>query len=218
MNHAENFDGFITPDGELVPIEEVDRVLSALTQRTENGAEILQALWGLAGECAERGYPNAALGYYEKIIILVDTPGEKAGVLLEMGQMCERAGDHRAALEAYTKAVDLPQEPGLVSYFIRNNAGYCLNQEGRYREAEVYCQAAITIDPRRHNAHKNLGIALQAQGRYSEAAKSLMVAIMACQEDGRALAHLEALLAAHPEILEEEPGFLQQLVKCYGIE
>jgi tetratricopeptide (TPR) repeat protein len=131
--------------------------------------------------------------------------------------MCERLGGHRAALEVYSKAVELPQEPGLVAYFIRNNAGYCLNQEGRYREAEAHCRAAIEINPRQYNAHKNVGIALQGLGRYSEAAKCLMTAVIACPENPRALVHLEDLIAAHPEILEQEPGLIPMRLKCHEV-
>jgi tetratricopeptide (TPR) repeat protein len=187
----------ITKDGEMVSITDVDGMLSVLSKRTENRDEIAKALWVIAGECAE----DTAIGYYGKILLLVDAPREKAGVLLAMGQACERSGDHRAALETYSRAFEFPQEPGLVWYFLHNNLGYCLNKEGRYLEAEKHCRAAINIDHRRYNAHKNLGIALQGLGRYCEAAKSFMAATIACPEDGRALRHLKDLVAAHPESL-----------------
>jgi tetratricopeptide (TPR) repeat protein len=140
---------------------------------------------------------------------------EKAEVLLSMGQTLERSGDHRAALHIYSRAFDLPQKPDLVWYFLNNNLGYCLNQEGRYQEADKHCHAAIEIDPKRHNAYKNLGLALQGLGRYSEAAESLMAAAIACPEYGRAHGNLEDLIAAHPEILEQDPGLLERLRICY---
>lgn len=78
MSQPEDFDGFITPEGELVSVEDVDRMLSILSRRTENRDEIVRMLWGLAGECADAGRFDAACGYCEKILVLVDTPGEKA--------------------------------------------------------------------------------------------------------------------------------------------
>lgn len=213
MNQA----GFITRNGEVVPLENTDRVIAILCGHTENQDRIVKVLWTLAEECGELGKLSAACAYYEMIIILAETPAEKAEVLLDMGQMCERLGDNRAALEVYSRAFELPQETNPVWYFLHNNLGYCLNQEGRYMEAEKHCRAAITIDPRRHNAHKNLGIALQAQGRYSEAAKSLMDSVIACPEDSRALGHLEDLIATHPEILEQEPDLIPLRLKCHEV-
>jgi len=55
-----DFDGFITPSGKLISIDDVDQMLSVLSQRTENTDEIVQALWGLAGECADVGKFAAA--------------------------------------------------------------------------------------------------------------------------------------------------------------
>jgi len=214
MNQPEDFDGFITPEGELVSIEDVDGMLCVLSKRTENRDEIVQALWKLAGECADSGHFAAASGYCEKILALVDTTGEKAECLLAMGQARERSGDHKAALEAYSRAVELPQEPDLVWYFLHNNYGYCLNLESRYQEAEVHCRAAIEIDPERYNAYKNLGIALQGLGRFPEAARSFILATMACPADGRALGHLEDLIASYPEIIEQEPDLLGLRQKC----
>lgn len=61
-------------------------MLSYLSGRTENRDEIVQALSGLARECADAGRFAAACSYFENILALVDTPGEKAGCLLAMGQ------------------------------------------------------------------------------------------------------------------------------------
>jgi hypothetical protein len=82
MSQPKDFDGFITPDGELISIEDADGMLSFLSGRTENLAEIVQALSELAEECAAAGLFVAACGYYQKIIALVDSPGEKAECLL----------------------------------------------------------------------------------------------------------------------------------------
>jgi len=215
MEITEDFDGFITSEGQLISIENVDEILSILSRRTENANDIIGALWGFAEMCADAGRPAAAYRYFEKVLALVDTPNAKAECLLAMGQAMERARDYKAALEAYSRAFELPQEPNPAWYFLHNNLGYCLNFESRYAEAEAHCRAAIEVDPDRHNAHKNLGIALQGQGRYSEAARSFITAVMACPEDGRSLEHLENLVAAHGEILEQEPGLQALRWKCH---
>jgi tetratricopeptide (TPR) repeat protein len=216
MSQPEDFDGYITPDGNLILLDDVDGMVSIISRRTENREEIVAMLWGLAGECADAGH-NVAFAYFDKILALVDAPGAKAECLLAMGQAWERSGDHKAALETYSRAFEMPQEPDNVWYFLHNNLGYCLNLESRYQEAEAHCRAAIKIDPYRHNGHKNLGVALQGLGRYCDAAKSFIVAVIACPEDGRALGHLEDLVAAHRGILEQEPKLLEQLRECYQV-
>ncbi len=127
----------------------------------------------------------------------------------------EQLSDYQAALDAYSRAFQLPQEQNENWYFLNNNLGYCLNQVGQYQEAEKYCRAATDIEPRRHNAWKNLGIALQGQGLYVEAAKNLIRATNLCPTDSRALAHLADLIAGHREILKKIPGLLTLLNECY---
>ena len=78
--------------------------------------------------------------------------------------------------------------------------GYCLNELGRHREAEAYCRKAITIDPRRHNAWKNLGIALEGLGQHADAAAAWIEAATLCPEDERAKRLLEKLAAGRPGI------------------
>lgn len=207
----ENFDGFITPEGELIAIDDVEGMLAFFAGRAENRCEVIEALESLAYECAAEGRVATACSYFEKILDLVDSPEGTAWSLLAMGQMLERSGEHRAALEAYSRAFELPPGHDLVWYYLNNNLGYCLNWFGRYQEAEAYCRAAIEIDPDRFNAHKNLGIALAGQGRHAEAARSLMVAARACPEDGRALDRLGQLLAEHPEIVEQDPDLALEL-------
>jgi hypothetical protein len=81
----------------------------------------------------------------------------------------------------------------------------------------MHCRAAIGIDPGRQNGHKNLGVALQGQGRYCDAARSFILATMACPQDGRALGLLEELVAAQPEILEQEHELLDLRLRCHEV-
>ena len=97
---------------------------------------------------------------------------------------------------------------------MRNNLGFCLNHLGEYGEAETHCRAAVSIDPERHNAYKNLGIALSGQAELAEAAGCFVAATKADASDTRALKHLESLVVEHPEILTEVTDIRKQLEEC----
>jgi tetratricopeptide (TPR) repeat protein len=93
---------------------------------------------------------------------------------------------------------------------------YSLEQRnGGFCEPERYCQAAIEMDPERHNAYKNLGIALQNLGGLAGAAKSFINAAKMCPTDCRALEHLKELIGNHPEIFEEIPDLCIQLHRLH---
>jgi len=210
------FDGFITRDGELISIEDTDRV-SAIFLRTSDVDSAVETLWHLVAECYGAGYFSAACRYIEKIIPLVETPGQKAECFLRMGGAMEEMKDYPAALAAYVRAFELPPERNDTWYFLNNNRGYCLNQAGRSEEAELYCRAAIKLEPERHNAHKNLGISLAQQGRYAEAAECCIRATRLCPSDARALSFLDDLFKGHKELIEEVPDFLAQLHECHEL-
>jgi tetratricopeptide (TPR) repeat protein len=201
---SENFDGFITPDGKVISIHDVDKMFAYLAKRHDDASEIARTLWAFADECAEEGHLGTAYNYWDKVLTLVEEPARRAHCLLSMGQVRELSGAYEAAAETYARAFEIEQEPDAVWYFLNNNLGYCLNQLGRHTEAVGYCRAAIRIDKRRHNAHKNLGVALQGTGKYPEAAKSYMRAVKACPEDERALGHLRDLVTTHPEVQCDE--------------
>ena len=211
----DDFDGVFTADHESLPIQNTHRIFSILVKASENRDEITRFLWRLAGECLNSSYYGAAYGYLEKMLSLVDAPSAKAECLLNMGIVMEQSGQYQAALEAYLQAFALPQERNDIWYFLNNNLGYCLNQTGRYQEAEKYCRAAIDIEPRRHNAWKNVGIAFQNQQRYAEAAKCFVHATRLCPTDSRALGHLRDLIGSHREILDEIPDLLVWLHECH---
>jgi tetratricopeptide (TPR) repeat protein len=201
---SENFDGFMTPDGKVISIHDVDKMFAYLAKRHDDASEIARTLWAFAEECAEEGHLGTAYNYWDRILSLVEGPAQRAHCLLSMGQVRELSRDYDAAAETYARAFELEQEPDIVWYFLNNNLGYCLNQLGRHKEAAGYCRAAIRIDKRRHNAHKNLGVALQGLTRYAEAAKSYLRAAKACPEDERALGHMMDLVTTHPEVKYDE--------------
>ena len=215
MELPEDYEGFITPEGELVSIEDSDRMFSIITRGVRKLDDILASLRGLALQCYGRDRIEAACGYLEKELALAEKSGDKASCLVVMGLAREKARDFKAAVEAYSRAFEMPQERNETWYWLNNNLAYCLNMEHRYEEAERHCRAAIKIDPGRHNAHKNLGIALQGLERYAAAAKSFLRATRLCPADVRARDLLEELLVAHAEVLEENPGILAQLNDCH---
>ena len=110
--------------------------------------------------------------------------------------------------------MDLPPERNDDWYFLCNNLGYCLNQFGRHAEATSFCRAAIEINPKRHNAYKNLGVALQGQGEYSKAADAYIEATRICPRDGRALNHLEEMVSREKERILDINDILVELKKC----
>jgi tetratricopeptide (TPR) repeat protein len=216
MNDNVRLDGFITPDGEKVSLKDTER-LSAIFLKTTQLHRAVECLWNLVTQCMDAGYFGAAFKYIEKIVPLVDSPDHKAKCFLKMGQAMEHLEDYASALEAYARAFDLPRQRDTTWYFLNNNRAYCLNQLGCHEAADKFCRAAIAIEPRRHNAHKNLGIALSHLGRYADAAKCFVRATKLCPTDVRALAHLDELFAHHKEILGQIRNFPEQFIKCHEL-
>lgn len=215
-NEVRDFDGFITQNGEMISIQDTERV-SAIFLRTADVHSAVGRLWQLVMDCMEAGYLNAACEYIEKILPLVDDPVDKAECYLKMGQTLEQAKDYEAAAETYARAFDLPREESSTWYFLNNNRAYCLIRTDRWAEAEQFCRAAIRIEPKRHSAHTSLGMALQYLGRIGEAAKSFIRATKLHPEDAGALMLLDELYRQHREIVDEFPNFPAQLLACHEL-
>jgi tetratricopeptide (TPR) repeat protein len=215
-NQVRDFNGFITQDGEMISIQDTERV-SAIFLKTSDVDSAVGCLWQLTMDCIEAGYFGAACKYIEKILLLVDDPGDKAECFLKMGQTLEQARNYAAAADVYARAFELPQEHNTTWYFLNNNRAYCLIQSGNCAEAEQFCRAAIRIEPKRQNAHKNLGIALQNVGRIREAAKAFIRATKLRPADGRALALLDELYRCHREVLDEFPDLPAQMLTCHEL-
>ncbi|MCX5733638.1 MAG: hypothetical protein NTW68_04845 [candidate division NC10 bacterium] len=132
-------------------------------------------------------------------------PAKQAAWCLRSGQLLEQQDRYAEAEAMYARGLEIPAAPAEVAYFLHNNRGYCLNHLGRHAEAEVHTRAAIAIDPKRHNAHKNLGLSLAGQGRLGEAAHCLVEADRRCPEDARARKHLAEILVENPELLVADP-------------
>lgn len=131
-------------------------------------------------------------------------PEERARAFLVLGTVYEREFDWERAVECYTSALaGHPRDPA-VRYFGHNNLGYSLILLERPEDAEPHCLAAIAIEPRRHNAHKNLGLVRQAQARWLEAAFCFLQADRLCPADQRARHLLDVLLSGHPDLSRSE--------------
>ena len=173
--------------------------------------QVEEAVWKLVWFYGRTGRQVEAFAYLEQVLAATPDPEQKAVCFLSLGQLLEQTEDYADAIAAYRKAFALEPSRTDVWYLIHNNLGFCLNQIGQHAEAEGYCRQAIAIDAARHNAYKNLGVALDGQGRNLEAARAYVTAATACPEDPRALRHLQALLARHPEVEAEIRGALEGL-------
>src|SRR5215813_11263656 len=100
----------MAPDGERISIKDVEKMFKCLLSGSDSTNYIKEYLMTLAQESFRRGYARATCQYLEKALSLTEAPSERAEFLLTIGQMLEGSDDYRAALEAYTRAFELPQE------------------------------------------------------------------------------------------------------------
>jgi Flp pilus assembly protein TadD len=130
-------------------------------------------------------------------------PDDVARAHLVLGALAEHRHDWHDAIAHYQQvAAQTPHDPE-VCYYGHNNLGFCLIQLGRFDEAEPCCLAAIDVEPRHHNAYKNLGLVYIGQGRWLDGALALLEASQRNPADPRAWRHLEQLLAARPALLDQ---------------
>jgi tetratricopeptide (TPR) repeat protein len=179
--------------------------------------EIELALWRTGGYFFDRGRTLPALSSFRRLLRYTADPGMKAACLLSIGQLMERTGRYDDAARYYTLAFPLGSGCDDTWYFLNNNLGYCLNILGRHDEAEAYCRAAIGIDPKRHNAHKNLGLSLLGLVEHAEAASCFIKATTICPTDTRAFRHLEDLIGQNRNLLRECPGLENKIEMCREI-
>lgn len=169
------------------------------------------AMWNLAVFYKRAGKLERAFRYFNQLYESVEDREPQAQILMALGQVAEMARDFELAAEFYSQGLALEPRRQSTCYYLHNNLGFSLNQLGRFAEAEPHCWQAIEIDPRRHNAYKNLGISLAALDRHREAAEFFVRATQRNAWDGRALRHLEDLLEEHPGLQQE---FSEKLTEC----
>jgi Flp pilus assembly protein TadD len=136
-------------------------------------------------------------------------PDDIARAHLVLGTLNEHRHDWEGAIAHYRQVVaQSPQDPD-IHYFGHNNLGFCLIQFGRFDEAEPHCLSAIEVEPRRHNAYKNLGLVFIGKGRWMDGALARLEASQRNAADPRAWRQLEQLLAAKPGLIEESDELRQ---------
>ena len=197
MDHT-RADGFILPDGEYIPIDDTERMHAQARKWLQRPRQVLEFLSALAQECASKGRFASAQDYFALLLEDNEAAAVKAYCYLSIGQLQEQQENYAAAIGWYRKAFRLHPGSDGTWYLLHNNLAYCLNRFGLHVEAEGLCRKAISIDPDRHNAHKNLGIALEGQGCFAEAAREYLAAVKLHPEDRRAFRLLQRLTSARP--------------------
>jgi len=206
--------GFSLPDlpkGKKVTADQAEVLLQSRLR--EKRGEFEEAVWQLVRFYSSTKRQELAAKHLSLLMGLTDDPERQAAYWLALGQSMEQIRNYQEAVNYYKQAFSMEPVRTQSWYFINNNLGYSLIQLEQFADAEPYCRAAIEIDPRKHNAYKNLGLSLQGQARYPDAARSFILAVRANAADPRALRHLEALLEQHPDILSEVPEISDLLTK-----
>jgi tetratricopeptide (TPR) repeat protein len=207
---------------EYVPLHgaDDDETEAALLRRIEDTrargrpAALEAAVLQLAIFCSRAGRQRRAISEMERLALESGSPALAARALLRHGQLLEQVRDYESACGPYARGIEIGTPEPRTRYFLRNNLAFCLLELGRPAEAEPLCRAAIAIDPRRHNAHKNLGLALTAQDRPAEAATAYLDATELAPKDTRALMHLQALLSESAGLLEGSPELRERLERA----
>jgi tetratricopeptide (TPR) repeat protein len=191
------------PVGDVIELSNSDAERILLEKLKGPDSNRASALWDLAQFYKLTKQHEKALERLRELIRLLPNPEDKANCVFTIGQAMEQVGDYQAACRYYKEAETLEPANTFTSYFINNNLGFCLNTLGRFTEGETYCRRALAIDPKRSNAHKNLGIAFSGQGQYHEAARCFITATQVNAADPRAFHLLDQLLKEHPEMTFE---------------
>ena len=198
--------------GGLPPSEDVAKLL--MRQLSEPHVNRKSVLLELIRLYRSTGRGADALAVAADYLVECSDVEARAEVYFHLGQAMEHVQDWESAIRWYTQAKELKPRNRFYRYLIHNNIGYSLNQQHKYSEAELILRIAITIDPTRANAFKNLGLCFEGQKKSGEAARMYIAAVHADAADPRALRHLTELAERHPEIVEEVPNIWHEISKC----
>jgi tetratricopeptide (TPR) repeat protein len=200
------------PQGEALTFAELEaRFLKELEAK---GGKCVQSLLNLAKLYSGTKRHDEGFRYLERLLELSDDPEEHGGYYLALGCHMEQIHDYQEAVQFYRRALAMEPCRDKVWYYIHNNLGYSLIQLQDYDGAIPYLRRAVEIDPELPNAYKNLGLAFEAKGNLAEAAELFVAATQADASDPRSLAHLENLVASHPELEIEMPALPRRLKAC----
>jgi tetratricopeptide (TPR) repeat protein len=138
-------------------------------------------------------------------------PEQAALLYLALGQIAEEEQQWGLALQQYTRGLSTQARDHETVYLLFDSAGHCLNNLGRYVDAETYCRSAIAIDSTKGNAFKELGLSLEGQGDLIGAAWAWVEGTNADPEDQRSMNLLKRLICNHPRLLKQWPWIEQEL-------
>jgi tetratricopeptide (TPR) repeat protein len=200
------------PAARQINADDTEKLLLRQLENHERAPQ--DVLWDLVRFYSATGRQGVAVDYCNRLAATTESPERKAFYYMSMGCLLEQLDDFASAINCYSAALSLEPIETHTWYFINNNLGYCLNQFGRYTEAESYCRTAIHTDPARYNAYKNLGVSLESQGRIADAARCYIMAVKTNAADSRALTHLQQLVAHYPEVGIVIPDFTEYLHAC----
>jgi tetratricopeptide (TPR) repeat protein len=200
------------PEGEALTDTEVEQRLR--DDLAASGGKCVDTLWSLAVLYSQTQRLDESANHIRRVIALTDDLEIHGSCHLALGQLEERREDYQAAAKRYREALTLEPCSTSTWYFIHNNLGYSLNQVGEHEAAVRYLEVAVEIDPGRPNAYKNLALSYEALGDVERAADLFVAATQADASDSRSLAHLEALVEAHPALLGDVPSLAVGLEAC----
>jgi len=188
-----------------------EEILKAIDAASE-AHERKRALWQLALFYHEQAKRSDLAGAVLQLMIQeFDDPENTAVVYYALGRIAQAEEKWAVALEQYEKGLlELPKQSDTL-YFLRNNAGFCLNALGRFSEGESYCRWSLEINSSRPNAFKNLGISLYGQGNLTGAAWCWLEALNVDPNYLQARELLNELLIKHPTIQAQCAWIQQQL-------
>jgi len=121
---------------------------------------------------ASAGYSNSeAIELYDQALDMMDKPDP--GLLVKIGDLYLRTGNHGAALSAYGEALDSTQNYSKQADMIRN-IGYTYNRKGDYDQAIERCKAGLSLVKETHSIiegklYKVMGWAHLRKGNYDKA-------------------------------------------------
>ena len=150
----------------------------------------------------------------QQLMEMTTNTEERADLFVQFGCIGEQMNDYAMAESFYRDSLRIGARGFMREYWAYNNLGYCLNQLGRPAEAQPYLNRAITLDPTRSNAFKNLGLCYQGLERFPDAVEMFIEATRANATDGRSLVHLDALIESYPALYEQVPELDVKVKMC----
>lgn len=199
------------PNGEIVPdddlliytLRESAKIVEDAYKNEVEKQQARQRLWTVTKIFLEnKNLHKQLLSNASSIVKILEEPKEKSFFAFSVGSLMEQNQRYADAVNWYSEACKYKSSTLEIAYFSQNNLAFCFNILDRYREAELCCRRAISLDQERHNAYKNLGIALEAQNKYKEAAECYIKACILCPHDPRSFKCLQNLVSEQKYLLD----------------